>query len=289
MILQKEISNISIQKGVIKSTIDRDWTLGHFLDAIYSNPVLRQKLIFKGGTCLKKCYIPDYRFSEDLDFTSNDKNFKLTKKHLIDIVVILREKIGLQTHIESLKELVHNDQVTGYEGIIKFWGADHFRNIAPPPPQRWQTKVKIEIILYETVLFSIAKRDITHDYSDNLTNNAKQIPCYSIEEVLSEKMRALVQRSYTAPRDLYDLWYLSNHFPDINYQKVTDAFHKKMAFKGYKFTGVNQLLNPGNDKQLKAAWKNSLGHQITEILPEYEDVKTALFELFNRILIRPTK
>ena len=25
--------------------------------------------MFKGGTALKKCYFPEYRFSEDLDFT----------------------------------------------------------------------------------------------------------------------------------------------------------------------------------------------------------------------------
>jgi hypothetical protein len=31
--------------------------------------VLGKSWIFKGGTCLKKCYIETYRFSEDLDFT----------------------------------------------------------------------------------------------------------------------------------------------------------------------------------------------------------------------------
>lgn len=284
MILQKEISNISIRERVQKSIIDKDWALGHFLDALYSIPELRQKLIFKGGTCIKKCYISDYRFSEDIDFTSNDKEFNLTRKHLFKIVELLRERVGMQTHIESLKVLAYDNQIVGYEAFIKFWGADHPRNVAPPPPQRWQTKVKIEIILYETVLFPITHRDINHDYSDALTNNAKQIPCYSLEEVLSEKMRSLVQRSYTAPRDLYDLWYLSNYFRDINYEKVTEAFHKKMAFKGHKFTGVDQLLNPENDRQLKAAWKNSLGHQITGILPDYNFVKDSLLELFNRIL-----
>ncbi len=30
---------------------------------------LRDTLVFKGGTALKKCYLGDYRFSEDLDFT----------------------------------------------------------------------------------------------------------------------------------------------------------------------------------------------------------------------------
>lgn len=284
MILQKEISNISIRKGVLKSTIDKDWALGHFLDAIYYVPELRHKLIFKGGTCIKKCYISDYRFSEDLDFTSNDKDFKLTRKHLTEIVDLLKERVDMQTHIETLKEIVYENKLVGYEAVIKFWGADHPRNVAPPPPQRWQTKVKIEIILYETVLFAISGRDITHDYSDKLTDSGKRIPCYSIEEVLSEKMRSLVQRSYTAPRDLYDLWYLSNYFKEINYQEVTAAFHKKMAFKGHIFTGVDQLLNPENDKQLKAAWKNSLAHQIIGSLPEYKDVRKELFDLFVKIL-----
>jgi len=76
MILQKEIVTIAETKLVSKSTIDKDWVLGHFLAAIYSEPELKEKLIFKGGTCLKKCYLPDYRFSEDLDFTSSEKNLE---------------------------------------------------------------------------------------------------------------------------------------------------------------------------------------------------------------------
>ncbi|MBW6474015.1 MAG: nucleotidyl transferase AbiEii/AbiGii toxin family protein [Anaerolineaceae bacterium] len=31
---------------------------------------LDKNLVFKGGTCLRKCYFPDYRFSENLDFTA---------------------------------------------------------------------------------------------------------------------------------------------------------------------------------------------------------------------------
>ncbi len=70
MILQKEIANLSQQYGVAKTVIDKDWVLGHFMSGIYSDEELKANLIFKGGTCLKKCWFPDYRFSEDLDFTS---------------------------------------------------------------------------------------------------------------------------------------------------------------------------------------------------------------------------
>jgi predicted nucleotidyltransferase component of viral defense system len=284
MIFQKEIVTNAAQKGVVKSTIDKDWALGHFIDAIFSIPELKQKLVFKGGTCLKKCYIPDYRFSEDLDFTSTDKDFILTRKHLDNISTLLKQRVEMPTHIESLKELKFKDKLTGYEAIIKFWGSDHPRNDSPPAPQRWQTKVKIEIILYELILFPVSYRDVVHSYSDKLTEYALQVPCYSIEEVLAEKIRSLIQRSYTAPRDFYDIWYLSKHFPELEYKPIVDAFHKKLAFKGHSFSGIEQLINSENDKHLKAAWKNSLAHQITGELPDFETVKNELLVLLKKIL-----
>jgi predicted nucleotidyltransferase component of viral defense system len=283
MILQKEISDIALQKGVIKSTIDKDWVLGHFLDAIYSIPELRQKLVFKGGTCLKKCYIPEYRFSEDLDFTSKDISFKLTQNHLVEITDLLLKRIELQTHIVSLKNLLYNDKLTGYEAIIKYWGSEHPRNEAPPPHERWLTKVKIEVILYELLLFPVSNRDVIHPYSDKLTDNAKKIPCYSLEEVLAEKMRSLIQRSYTAPRDYYDIWSLSKHYSDLNYKSIVEAFHKKLTFKGHTFVGIDQLINPENDKSVKSAWENSLKYQIVGELPDYNSVKSDLKQIFQKI------
>jgi predicted nucleotidyltransferase component of viral defense system len=190
----------------------------------------------------------------------------------------------MPTHIESLKELKFKDKLTGYEAIIKFWGSDHPRNDPPPAPQRWQTKVKIEIILYELILFPVSYRDVVHSYSDKLTENALQVPCYSIEEVLAEKIRSLIQRSYTAPRDFYDIWYLSKHFTELDYKLIADAFHKKLAFKGHSFSSVEQLINSENDKHLSAAWKNSLAHQITGELPDFETVKNELLTLFKKIL-----
>jgi len=284
MILQKEIATIATEKGIVKTTIDKNWALGHFLDAIFSIRELRKKLIFKGGTCIRKCYIPDYRFSEDLDFTSNDKSFKLTKKHLEEISRLLIERVELQTHVESLKDLLYNDELAGFEAKIKFWGSDHPRNESPPPPERWHTKVKIEVTLYEEILFPIQKRDVTHSYSDDLTDNAKQIPCYSIEEVLSEKLRSLVQRSYSAPRDIYDLWSLSEAFQEIDLEELRTAFELKMEFKDLEFTGIDQLLNPENDKILRAAWKNSLGRQLPGEMPEYDTVRQKLEDWLSTFL-----
>lgn len=283
MILQKEIANISELLGVSKSVIDKDWMLSHFIAAIFNEPELKETLIFKGGTCLKKCWFEDYRFSEDLDFTSKSQEFELTQNHLKFITKHIEDNTGVITNIVSLKPLKFQNKLTGYEAIIKFWGADHPRNVMPTTPDRWQTKIKIEIILYEEMIFEVTERPVSHPYSDKLAlENA--IPCYKIEEVLSEKIRALIQRSYTAPRDYYDIWYLSNSFPDLNWTVIVEAFYKKMKFKNIEFTGIDQLINPKSDKALKGAWKNSLGHQIQpDKLPEYEVVRENLLQLFELI------
>lgn len=284
MILQKEIATIGEAKRVSKSTIDKDWVLGHFLAAIYSEPELKETLVFKGGTCLKKCYFPDYRFSEDLDFTSRNKKFELTKKHVQFICDHVKKSAEILTHIDAITPLKFKDELTGYAATVRFWGADHSRNETPPSADRWQTKIKIEIILYELMMFEEAQLEIGHAYSDKLALDPNKIPCYSINEVMAEKLRALIQRSYTAPRDFYDIWHLHKNYPDLDFAKIVAAFYKKMEFKNLKFTGIEQLMDEDDDKKLRASWKNSLAHQIqSDALPEFDKVKEELTNLFKKI------
>lgn len=286
MILKKEIEKIAEAQGVLKSTVDKVWVLGHFIDGIYAIPELREVLIFKGGTCLRKCYFPNYRFSEDLDFTCINPKFVLTKGILNQLVQAVSDRTELPLYIQELNALKHKEKLTGYKAVIKFWGADHPRNQEPPPPERWTTSIKIEIILYERMVFPVEMRKVLHPYSDQLSKTPRDIPCYTIHEVLSEKLRAIIQRSYTAPRDFYDIWYLANHVNYINWIKVKEAFFVKMKYKGIEFNGVEQLINHENDKALRVAWNNSLAHQIPKNqLPKYEVVKKELADLLNQLFI----
>jgi predicted nucleotidyltransferase component of viral defense system len=287
MILKREIEQIAEQNKVAKSTIDKDWVLGHFIDAIFSLPVCRQNLIFKGGTCLKKCWFNDYRFSEDLDFTSVNPDFVLDKKLLDKIVTLVNERTEIPLHVYKLKQLKFNDKPTGFTAIVKFWGADHPRNQSPPPVQRWLTSIKIEIILYEQMVFSPEMQPVQHEYSDKLSETTiGGIPCYSIPEVLSEKLRALIQRSYTAPRDFYDIWYLSRNVPNLDWNEIRKAFHQKMNFKNIECSGIDQMINEENDKQLMAAWNNSLAHQIPgDYFPEYTAVRDEIKQIIENHII----
>ena len=51
----------------------RDYALSYVLAALYSDADLGEVMAFKGGTALRKCFFPGYRFSEDLDFTMRER------------------------------------------------------------------------------------------------------------------------------------------------------------------------------------------------------------------------
>jgi hypothetical protein len=55
-------------RRIPEAVLERDYCLAWFLAGL-SQSKLRNLLIFKGGTALKRCHFGDYRFSEDLDFT----------------------------------------------------------------------------------------------------------------------------------------------------------------------------------------------------------------------------
>lgn len=69
MIGKDELLAFADETGLTPNVVEKDYVLGWLLAAINTNPVLSQSWVFKGGTCLKKCYFETYRFSEDLDFT----------------------------------------------------------------------------------------------------------------------------------------------------------------------------------------------------------------------------
>ncbi|MDR1897618.1 MAG: nucleotidyl transferase AbiEii/AbiGii toxin family protein [Prevotellaceae bacterium] len=284
MINKSEINRLATVNQVATSTIDKDWALGHFVDALFSVPECREELVFKGGTCIKKCRIPDYRFSEDIDFTAKNESFVFDRSLLEKITDLITERTDIPLFIQSIDELRFNNRRTGYVAQVKYWGADHRKDQHPPEPSRWLTSIKIEIILYELLVFEAEKRNVYHPYSDKLTENAQNIPVYNIHEMLAEKIRALIQRSYTAPRDYYDIWFLSKNIENVDWKMVTEAFYAKTAYKKLQFSGIEQLINNENDRILKAAWNNSLKHQVShKNLPEYDVVREDLFSLFQQL------
>ena len=71
MIPQRNLSLLSnrlARKGgrrVPEAVLERDYCLSWFLIGLSQSP-LNDVLLFKGGTCIKKCYFSDYRFQKIL-------------------------------------------------------------------------------------------------------------------------------------------------------------------------------------------------------------------------------
>jgi predicted nucleotidyltransferase component of viral defense system len=69
LIDKREILAIAGQTSLGPHVVEKDYVLGWLLAGIYAHEELAESWVFKGGTCLKKCFFETYRFSEDLDFT----------------------------------------------------------------------------------------------------------------------------------------------------------------------------------------------------------------------------
>lgn len=261
MILQKEIIEKAQAWKVPPDTVDKDYVLGHFLSVFVAH--YKNKLVFKGGTCLRKCYIENYRFSEDLDFTATEKNFVLDQKTLQSIAKTTEENTGIQFSVDKIKPLLFKDEPKGFQVYINYWGANHSKNQRPLPLNRWQTKIKLEVSTDEILLLNTINLDIMHPYSDALTGK-KQSTCYSINEVVSEKLRALKQRSYTAPRDFYDLYHLTETFSKEDWETVIPTFLKKMSHKNIVYKSPEDLIDASKIANIIRAWKTSVAHQIKE-------------------------
>lgn len=65
---EDELKRKAKKLGVPVSTVEKDYAISWVLYGLWKSGLWKQ-LAFKGGTCIKKVYIEDYRFSEDLDYT----------------------------------------------------------------------------------------------------------------------------------------------------------------------------------------------------------------------------
>ena len=134
-----------------------------------------------------------------------------------------------------------------------------------PLPQEFVThRLKVDISKTELLVFEPVTNTSFEEYSDL---EPFELNCYSLEEVLVEKMRAVMQRMQA--RDYYDIWYLLVvHGMDADYYKTEFAEkcnHKKLNSADF-FTKLDQRL-----PQYKARWISSMNEQIKN-LPDFEKI-----------------
>lgn len=181
--------------SLTEEVVEKDYVLGWLLWGIATDPVLSQYWVFKGGTCLKKCYIETYRFSEDLDFTVLPQGPYKTgavAPLLVRTLARIADASGINFATRDPVLRMRPDGLS-VEGRVYYIGPRQ-----TPQPAR----VKLDISANEKVVRAPVLREIGHPYPDAFPGTTR-VRCYSFEEVFAEKLRAMAQRG--RPRDLYDI------------------------------------------------------------------------------------
>lgn len=266
MIPKAQILQYSNSYGLQATTAEKDYVLGWLLNSIANHPEF-SKWVFKGGTCLKKCYFETYRFSEDLDF-SIPKDLSVDKEIISQYLEGITSNIESQTGISfprkdwKIEEYLNKRNETSYQAKISFDGPLN------PKSKKSLQRIKFDLTQDEVIAGNPVLRDLHHIYSDKAIPPPKVL-CYSIDEILSEKTRALVERNGRA-RDVYDVVNISRNFrSEINRENTVELANRKFEYKGLKAPSVEYVLGAIDIDQLKANWDNQLAHQIND-LPSVE-------------------
>jgi len=250
MILNREIEEKSRKYDVRITTVERDygqyWILAH---------VKKLNMALKGGTGIRKVFIKDYRFSDDLDFTLMESYEKETLEDLlIDAVLEAKEESGIQ--FQDTIKLTPTE--SGFTTKVIFIGIKTGSPIG--------IKIDLTLAENETIFLPTQERIIIHEYSDDVQKSVKS---YALEEIVAEKIRALFQRARA--RDVYDIWQLAN----IAEKEVVQSILERKLEK--KDLAIDMEVLIQKKDILSSAWKTQLVHQMREV-PNFD-------EIFNEVLV----
>ena len=264
MIPQRNLSLLSNRltraggRRIPEAVLERDYCLAWFLVGL-SHSSLREHLVFKGGTALKRCYFGDYRFSEDLDFTlAKEIPLESILSGLEEIYTHVRNASGIPFSYSREDRKKHPNSHTlylAYEG---------------PLPAASPKEVKVDITISERFVLPIEDRSVLRGYDEytDLTEN-NEIRVYALDEIGVEKVVALTDRARNEPRDLYDIWYLTKE-EHIDLLMLIQEIESKLEFRGRNRDTMTESFEK-KEARYKKLWNTRLGSQMAE-LPPYDEV-----------------
>jgi len=259
--LRRRIQDARKADSVDQLVVERDYAQSYVLYGLGEMPELRDALVFKGGTALKKVHFGEYRFSEDLDFSMVDGP----------------TQADLETAIRSA--IMHAEQQVQQIAPVRFT-TERYEEREPHPAGQeafivraqfpWQRQpmvpVKIEITHDEPVLLPAPHGTVRHGYSEALD---AQVRTYSLEEICAEKLRATQQtlaklkaRGWTRSRarDYYDLWHLARE-PDANidWDRVSSVVGEKCRLRNVQLESVDEIFDGLLLTEVRNTWDRTLG------------------------------
>jgi uncharacterized protein len=268
-------------RRIPESVLERDYCLSWVLIGL-SKTQLSEWLAFKGGTALKKVYLPGYRFSEDLDFTLRQEvPWEAIEREWGRLARWVREHVGIGADFLERDPNSHANTHTFYIGL------------RGPIPRADPDKLKVDITIRELMCQPIEHRPLLHEYEEYDDLEEAQVAVYRIEEVAAEKLMALVDRARNEPRDLYDLWYLTKT-NGIHWPELADCLARKYRFRNVDPASLIDAYDSKRER-LERLWATRLEQQMA-VLPRFDlvyrelrralrpnDLMTMVAEQFGRL------
>jgi len=278
MIDATEIRTLAAQTKIDPGIIEKDYVLSKVLMALSQIDSFNQNLLFKGGTALKKFYYPEWRFSEDLDFTSKVKlKPKDVKSTFQDTVNKVSKLFGLSMRILEYSQyprtgddLISAQLKLGYDGPLRKSSGQ-------------KNNVRVDIAFEEKLISEPVMKKTLSDYSDDIDS---ELVVYSLEEILSEKLRSILQRGKS--RDYYDVWILlKNYKNDFSNELLWEIFKEKCEFKDIPTPKTEDFFNKERTEEAGRYWERGLAHQLND-LPDFDKVLEDLKSLIAKTITKAT-
>jgi len=284
--IRKRIEEARKEAELSWEIIEKDYILSWVLAGIAANKKLQNELVFKGGTALKKCYFGNYRFSEDLDFTAKKGIVRedLLEREIersCEIATNLVQKFSpLELKVERYKEKEsHPDDQEAFTIRGKF-----------PWHRQFLPKVMVEITMEEPIQIESVKLPILHGYEEEIF---QEINVYSLEEIIAEKMRAILQHfkkleergwARSRARDYYDIWRILNGYSNaLRMDIISSLFLEKCKVKEVEFTNPENFFDNILLDYITKTWEQWLGPLVPDLPPfelVIEDLKQKIYKLF---------
>lgn len=261
MIRKAELHRFASVEGIRYDQVERDYLIVWILYALSHQDFSLKGWFFKGGTCLRHCYYPGYRFSEDVDFScqAEDGDLETAKKLLDQIGTWIQGKSGIFIAAKTPNTIPGDFQV---EIPLEYSRGGSRRQKLP--------SVRIHLTFDEPILTEGAIRSVMPRYSDL---SDFEMTCYSKEEIISEKMRALLQQQmkWPRPRDLYDLWFiLCRSGENFQPERLKNLFLQKCAVRQIE-PDVDELISENLKVRNKSPWGDIL-EPLMKTVPDFDEV-----------------
>lgn len=209
-----------------EADVQRDYVFGWIISGLFTESSLADVAVLKGGNALRKGYLPNTRFSDDLDFSSPhelDPDRVLEQLNLV--CEYARAGAGIDFDIDRNRKS-GEQQIDPTKHVYKY--KLYFKDMIGDR-DHITLSLRVDMTEYDRLHLPVQERQLIHPYSD-ADACAATLRCVAIEEALADKMKCLLQRRYCY--DLFDLVYgaFITHDIEVDRTQLLNVFLRKTLF-----------------------------------------------------------